>query len=98
MSLLYLINNKNPDILLLNKTILNDKHMSFILKIIIVFENDRVSVTRGKEMAILIKKNIKFQTTINLPERAAVLETLIIKIFLKENKILYNSIHNYKKS
>lgn len=83
------IKNNNPDIVLLNETKLNNKHKLFFENFKLV-RSDRKGNNRGGGTAILVRKEIKFNTISNSTIDAfKYLETCIIKIHTESNNVIY---------
>lgn len=83
------IKSNNPDIVLLNETKLNNKHKLFFENFILV-RSDRKGDKRGGGTAILVRKEIKFNSiSNNVIASFKYLETCIIKIHTDSNNLIY---------
>lgn len=90
-SLFGFINKHKPDIVLINETKLSKNHVLRFEKYN-VLRNDRNDKHPGGGTAIIIRKDIKYNTievSVNKNEKEKVLEYTITHLALKENKNLY---------
>lgn len=86
IALTLLLNKTNPDIILLNETKLNNKHTMYF-KSYKIIRNDRRNAINGGGTAIIIRKNIKYET-IHINTKTEVLETTAIRLDTTDNNKL----------
>ncbi|CAK9816290.1 RNA-directed DNA polymerase from mobile element jockey [Anthophora plagiata] len=80
------MDKKNPDIVMLNETKLNEKHTVYFKNYKII-RNDRPNARKGGGTAIIIKKGIKHET-IHINTRTEVIETTAIRLNTSDNNKL----------
>ncbi|CAK9827467.1 hypothetical protein ANTRET_LOCUS5156 [Anthophora retusa] len=80
------MDKKNPDIVMLNETKLNEKHTVYFKNYKII-RNDRLNAKKGGGTAIIIKKGIKYET-VHINTRTEVLETTAIRLNTSDNNKL----------
>lgn len=88
-SLLNIINQQNPDIILINETKLNKNHIFKLVNYNII-RNDRNEEHPGGGTAIIIRKTIKFEE-VKIPEinKGKALEHTIIKLDIAKSETLF---------
>jgi len=88
-SLMNIINQQNPDIILISETKLNKSHILRFEKYNVI-RNDRSDTNQGGGTAILIKKSIKYnEIATPIIKKDNILESTVIKLNINTKENLY---------